>query len=962
MKVRRLRLDSFGCLRGEFYFSADRLNLILEPNERGKSTLAAAILAALYGFPPGQRRSESRPFTEIDLYKPWAEDGYLVEMEVEIEGRVYTVRRDFARREERIYDRRSGKEITADFQVSKDSLDFGGKLTGLGREEFAKTVFLRQSEIQQIRTPGGITAALQRAATSQKGDVAAAEAMEVLRGALRQYRGRKIRRGKIDTEISEIESEIGQLNQKLAEMEGRRQKVEDRIRELEATSQEEGRTEEELRRLEYLIIAAGHEEDAARLEQETREREELREREEEFQSLAASADFPVEGHSRLLEMRGRVQALSEEEDRIRARRQEEVETPLAELSASAEELKGFSALTPSHLSRFAAAETDLAAAWKARREARRSLRSLREQLREEGLDPEGLQALHSSFSDLSPEERRFLLDCSAQEVEARTALSDTDREAEKVAVELAAAEARCRRGRVTRGVLAGVAAAALLSAGALWLAGLPALYLILLAGVGAALAVASLATGPGPEAEARLEALRAERFQMQAAGEEQSQDILAIRDRLETISRSVGTESTENLLDRFREAESHGREAARQYALLSQVGDAEEAIRAAADTVREIMRSAGHEPRFGAVTPRTVATFRALAARHGEIRRSIEELEERRASSEEQLRGLEEERGAVRKEVEAVLAEARLEASDDLDRDVAASEEVLRRKERYETLKREVIPALVRLSLSHRGEGLRRSVEGADLLLRRRVSEHPELAEVKPERSHKEYVEERDRLRQAAKTLAERRLELSSELGEVLREYRRDYPDTERWVSEWEEQRDRALAFKKAVGLACEVLEELSREAYAEWADVLNERASEILGFTVPGYSDLRFDEDLSFTLRDARDGSRRSREDVDHRFSAGTRDQIYLATRLAMADYLSSGKIKLPLILDDPFALFDDERFASAMSLLVDRFSRRHQVILFTCHEARHRAWQDLHPERSSERVRIMTLQSLAT
>lgn len=962
MKIRRLRLDSFGCLRGEFYFSADRLNLILEPNERGKSTLAAAMLAALYGFPSGQRRSESRPFTEIELYRPWGEDGHLVEMDVEVEGRVYTVRRDFARRDEHVYDRRSGKEITADFQVSKDFVDLGGKLTGLGREEFAKTVFLRQSEIREIRTPGGITAALQRAATSQKGDVAAAEAVEVLRGALRQYRGRKIRRGKIDTEISEIESEIGRLNESLAEMEERRQKVEDRIRELEATSQEEGRNEEELRRLEYLIIAAGREEDAARLEQETQEREELREREEEFQSLAATADFPSEGHSKLLEMRVRLQALSEEEERIRARSQEEVESPLADLEASAEPLKGFSVLTPSDLSRLSSAETDLAAAWKARREARRSLRDLREKLEEEELDPEELQALHSSFSELSPEDRRFLLDCSAREVVARSALSDSDREAERAAEDLGAAEARSRRGRMARRVLAGAAAVALLGAGALWLAGLPVLYVILIAVVGAALAVASFAAGPGLEAETRLEALRAERDQMHATGEEQSQEIVAIRDRLEAISRLVGAESTENLLDRFREAESHGREAARQSALLSQVGDAEETMRAAADPIGEIMGLAGHEPRFGAVTPRTAATFLILAARYEEIRQSIEELEERRASSQEQLSARAEERAAIRKEVEAVLAGAGVEPSDDLDRDVAASEDGLRKKERYETLKREVIPALVRRSLSHRGESLRRSVEGAELLLRRRTTEHAELADLKPERSHKEYVEERDQLRQAAKTLAERRLELSSELGEVLREYRRDYPDTERWVREWEEQRERALAFKEAVSLACEVLEELSREAYAEWADVLNERASEVLGFTVPGYADLRFDEDLSFTLRDARDGSRRSREDVDHRFSAGTRDQIYLATRLAMADYLSSGRVKLPLILDDPFASFDDERFASAMSLLVDRFGRRHQVILFTCHEARHRAWQDLNPERSSERVRIMTLQSLAT
>src|SRR6185436_3698907 len=51
MRIRRLRVEGFGNLKGDFIFSSDRCNLILEPNESGKSTLAAAILAALYGFP-----------------------------------------------------------------------------------------------------------------------------------------------------------------------------------------------------------------------------------------------------------------------------------------------------------------------------------------------------------------------------------------------------------------------------------------------------------------------------------------------------------------------------------------------------------------------------------------------------------------------------------------------------------------------------------------------------------------------------------------------------------------------------------------------------------------------------------------------------------------------------------------------------------------------------------------------
>ena len=50
MKILRLRVDGFGPLRGEWSFSADKLNLVVDGNERGKSSLLAAIHAALYGL------------------------------------------------------------------------------------------------------------------------------------------------------------------------------------------------------------------------------------------------------------------------------------------------------------------------------------------------------------------------------------------------------------------------------------------------------------------------------------------------------------------------------------------------------------------------------------------------------------------------------------------------------------------------------------------------------------------------------------------------------------------------------------------------------------------------------------------------------------------------------------------------------------------------------------------------
>ncbi len=961
MKIRRLLLKSFGCLTGEYHFSADRANLIIEPNERGKSTLASAILAGLYGFPPGQRRSEGRPFPDLDLHRPWAGGPYLVEMDVEAGGAVYTIRRDFEARREQVFEWRSGKDITDRFSASKDSLDFAGSLTGLDRDDFSRTAFLRQSEMQQVRDARGITAALQRMATSQQGDVAASEATEVLANALRQYRGLKIRRGKVESEIAAIEEEIHALREKLAAIEQRRREAEGRIRELESASQHEDEIDARLVRLEYLIIAAGRADDAKRLAEITAEKEELEAREREFQELSRYERFPAEKRVRLTELRARLGALAEEEGRIRERGRSENDEPLAAREARAREAARFDRLRPEDVARFPALETDLAAAWKSAHEARRDLKRLEAAIRERGGDPARLRSLASRFSSLLPAERRFLIDFAAKESEQRRMLDQTDREAEGMVESLAESESRTRRSRGLRLALTAAASVAAAAAFVLWVAGFtsPALAAggaaILLAAARFGIRVESDDLEDPADVQSRLSQHERSRGQMRQALE-------ALRSDLERLARKVGAADAQAVLEEFGQAEAHAEEAGEIAGLDRRLAGSRATFERSEAALRAMMDSARYRPRRGAVTPRTVRRFREALGAHRTLAREIGDLEERKASRDRSLARLAAEREALSKEVRRLLGEARMDPGIDLERAEVAFDEAVRLKERYDLLRKEVIPALVRRSMGHDDADLPRRIEATGIILKRKIEENPALAGLTPEKSHKEYIEERDRLRKQSREAGERRLELSHELSEVLREYRRDMPDTRRWLREWEIRRERAAAFRQAVEMARDVLEAISREAYAEWADVLNERASETLAHLVPAYGDLRFDETLSFSVRETAGRERRSRDDVDHRFSAGARDQIYLAARLAMTGYLSSGRVRLPLVLDDPFATFDDERFARAMSLMLEKFSRRHQLIILSCHEARHRAWQDRNPGLFADRVRIMSLQAAVT
>ena len=89
---------------------------------------------------------------------------------------------------------------------------------------------------------------------------------------------------------------------------------------------------------------------------------------------------------------------------------------------------------------------------------------------------------------------------------------------------------------------------------------------------------------------------------------------------------------------------------------------------------------------------------------------------------------------------------------------------------------------------------------------------------------------------------------------------------------------------------------------------------------------------------------------------STGTRDQLYLALRLASIQHLSTERELMPLILDDVLVHFDDERARAALVALAE-FCSVTQVLFFTHHE---RLCELARTALPQERVRIHRLPAL--
>lgn len=64
-------------------------------------------------------------------------------------------------------------------------------------------------------------------------------------------------------------------------------------------------------------------------------------------------------------------------------------------------------------------------------------------------------------------------------------------------------------------------------------------------------------------------------------------------------------------------------------------------------------------------------------------------------------------------------------------------------------------------------------------------------------------------------------------------------------------------------------------------------------------------------------------------RLSIGTIDQLYLSLRFAMLEEICEERI--PIILDEAFAYYDDERLKNILEYIIKEYSDR-QILIFTC------------------------------
>ncbi len=136
----------------------------------------------------------------------------------------------------------------------------------------------------------------------------------------------------------------------------------------------------------------------------------------------------------------------------------------------------------------------------------------------------------------------------------------------------------------------------------------------------------------------------------------------------------------------------------------------------------------------------------------------------------------------------------------------------------------------------------------------------------------------------------------------------------------------------EATAHAATFIEAAARDRHARIAPRIAGAAGKFLERITQGaYSEIMISRDLKITVRIPQ--TAKLSDDPRRVLSKGTVDQVYLAIRLALIQTMSAGAESVPLLLDDPFANYDDGRLANALVVLTE-VAKTHQVLLFTCRE----------------------------
>lgn len=146
MKIRKLKINSYGKLLNKEIELNDHINIIYGKNEAGKSTILNFIVNMLYGI---SKNKNGKIYSDFEKYKPWNNEDFSGKIEYELDNKeVFEVFRDFKKKNPQIFNEKK-EDISKQFNIDKSKgNEFFYEQTKMDETLFLSTIVVNQDEVK----------------------------------------------------------------------------------------------------------------------------------------------------------------------------------------------------------------------------------------------------------------------------------------------------------------------------------------------------------------------------------------------------------------------------------------------------------------------------------------------------------------------------------------------------------------------------------------------------------------------------------------------------------------------------------------------------------------------------------------------------------------------------------------------------------------------------------------------
>jgi len=962
MKITRIDFEGFGALTNRTIdFDADKLNLVVEANEFGKSTMVEATWAILYGLP------------EKDTYKPWKEDAtYCASMDLEIGDKKLRIIRDFESESVQVLDLNFGlRDVTPQYLGNENEDQVGFKLLGMNRDTFRNTCLVgqRHLEINHMTDSTAVAAEIQGIADSSSPDTKVSAGLQTISQTLSRFmHGNRLCH--INELLRELEGQRSDLMKRMRSMDAERGQCREWFSEIQAIDEKlnlksESKVPESVEEEPAQVPTVAESAEAEALREELKRIEaaiqKLRNQEQKKQALLEAAsihtdDGPIsqEQMDFLMRLWDKQEAIVNDINMLHEYmepHQAEIATRESEVMDRYTDYKGLDQFSNSEaqtISTYAVNLFNLVKQMDDMKAKNPEFATLVNNGAGTG-EYETAKAKLNQFEGLTPEEVEEAKSYASLLVAFKEQASETARklnETKSKSSELNNDRNKARIFNIAR-------VAGLLVVSVLMLAS-PSILSAVKVALPQPVVAGSLILGLLTMLISFFflgRVLNTTYFK-QDEHDSLGQDVQKLEiamakgdEKVSNLENKIGALATKcGILDK----KQFVTKLQQQAQAPSQKETDEEQLRQLFLTKQQNCKRLQSDLAYffnkaGLATveiePQSAI---ALSESINDFRKDIAELQERRSSMydhDERMRQMEEDLSLTEANIIEFLDQNGLACEGSFE---VAKNQVQSLIDYFEN-RNSPHPDLAEIDEGYGDESARHNTQQE--LIERHIAASTKL---EAHLAHQNTASQADvpkaRVTPTVELMSSKEVEelrnkkedLTVKIRTTLKSRDELYLDTLEELNRVDHEIVISKRAKLALELAYEMLKQSSHETYADWSVQLNKISTELLQQLSGEIEMLEFSKDLHLKVKLRNHQNIFESKDIITKLSTGTKEQIHWMARLIISRFLSSLE-PLPIFLDEPFSEADDARFMGIMSFLIDSILPNNQVVIFSCHQQRH-------------------------